>query len=149
MERVNVSRSDTAYAASLTRLWSEQRRFLNIEHDIEIHSRVMSEAEYCPYPWCTWPYNGPGIWTGDNPLIYNSLGCTKFSGQLMRDEPDLLGKAASTGRPPNFSPGDWNRMDAEVSPLLLERGYKPHYHYPAVEHHHVYQGHGCACGGQH
>lgn len=148
VEYVDVATSDTAYCKVLTDLWAGGEDVLVVEHDIEIHDRVVPEARACSEPWCVWPYNGPGF--GDkqgDPFLYGSLGCTRFSGVLMRTEPDLLAVAGALSQ--GLPAGDWRRMDASILPTLRDRGYEPHLHWPAVLHHHIYPNEGCACGSVH
>lgn len=152
-ERVNVSRDVRAYAWTLSEWWARRESFLNVEHDIEIHERVLKQATYCPQPWCVWPYMGPG-WPNHHPphedaYLYQSLGCVRFHRRLLEAEPDAMQMAAGMAHGAEFQSAHWLRMDAEISPWLIGRGYHPHIHWPAVIHHHVYGQHGCACGGQH
>ena len=136
------------YSELLRDLWSRGDDLLIIEHDIEIHAGLVEEARSCPQLWCTWPYNGPG-WTDPNsdPLLYESLGCSRFSSKLMRAEPDLLAVASALSQ--GLPAGDWRRLDASILPTLPERGYTAHRHFPPVLHHHRYEPEGCACGGKH
>jgi hypothetical protein len=131
----------------LLQLWAAGEPFLLIEHDIEIHERVVRSLRYCPRPWCAFPYSGPGFHSNGDPMLRESLGCTRFSAKLMRDEPDLLAVAAAMSQ--GLAAGDWRRMDASISPTLKQRGYVVHVHAPPVLHHHLYPNEGCACGGDH
>lgn len=152
-EWIDVSGSADAYARSLCRLWTEGDGFLNVEHDIEINAQTIRQAVYCPQLWCIWPYLGPGFQHHNLPaqdaFLYRSLGCVRFHRKLLLAEPDLMLKATGISHGEEFRPAHWIRMDAEVSPLLLGRGYQPHIHWPQVIHHHLYEPYGCACGGQH
>jgi hypothetical protein len=145
VERISVAHSDLAYCELLTRLWAEGESFLIVEHDIEIHAAVVPDAVACPEPWCVWPFPGPGFWdtAGNDPLLYESLGCTRFSAALMAAEPDALTVAGAMNA--GLRAGDWRRMDVSILPTLRARGYEPHTHWPAVVHHHRYSA-GCSCG---
>lgn len=145
-ERIDVSQSDRAYCDLLARLWAEGESVLLVEHDIEIHAGVVEAARRCRHLWCAWPYEG-GAWAnpGDS-LLYESLGCTKFSAKMMSDEPDLLAVAAALTQ--GLPAGDWRRMDVSVAPTLKQRGYTVHSHGPVI-HHHDYPGVGCSCGQAH
>jgi hypothetical protein len=155
-EFVDVSRSDTAYAHTLADYWARGESFLNVEHDVEIHERVVRQATHCPELWCVWPYMGPG-WPHHHlpeldAFLYNSLGCTRFHRKLLAAEPDAMSVAAGIKHGDEFRAAHWLRMDAEVSPLLIGRGYRPHLHWPEVVHHHLYSANGvaaCACGRTH
>lgn len=131
----------------LIELWADPADTLLIEHDVEIHRHVLPAARRCREPWCSWPYNGPGFKSNGDPQLRESLGCTRFSRKLMQGEPDLVALAASVNQ--GLPPGDWRRMDAQISPLLKQRGYEVHVHQPPVLHHHVYPNEGCACGKEH
>ncbi len=144
-ERIFVGQTDHSYSELLTRLWAEGESVLIIEHDIQIRRGLVSEAARCKSLWCTWPYASAG-WTDPlgNPLIYESLGCVKFSAELMRAEPDVLSVASAMSQ--GLPAGDWRRMDASIAPTLKQRGYEVHRHEPPVIHHHRYPSEGCACG---
>ena len=144
-EWVRLTSRVDAYYDLLAGAWADGQGFLLVEQDIEIHASVVPEARTCPEPWCTWPYPGPGFAgeTGD-PLLYESLGCVRFSSELLAAEPDLMDEVGgvSEGMPPR----DWRRLDVTIAPRLRWRGYAAHRHWPAVVHHHRYS-HGCSCGG--
>ena len=143
-ERIAVNpNDDTDYARVLCAIWAAAEDTLIVEHDIEIHAKVVNAARRCPEQWCVWPYNGPG-WEDPNgdALIYESLGCTRFRASLMRAEPDLMTVAAAMSQ--GLAAGDWRRMDVSILPTLKARGYRPHRQSPPVLHHHVYNGR-CAC----
>lgn len=145
-ERIDVSRSDRAYCDLWLQLWAAAEGVLNIEHDIEIHGRVVRSARYCPRPWCSWGYNGGGFTRGES-FYTESLGCTRFSSSLMHAEPDLVAVAAAMSQ--GLPAGDWRRLDVSIAPTLKQRGYEVHVHEPPVLHHHVYPNEGCACGKEH
>ncbi len=111
----------------LAGLWEAGEAFLNIEQDNEIHASVVPEAESCPEDWCVWPYPGPAGGTGDH-LTYRSLGCTRFSAEMLAKVPALM-----TDLPSH----DWRRLDAIMLPGLSSVRTNPHWHSPPVNHHHV------------
>lgn len=118
-----------AYYNLFAQLWDDGDGWLNVEQDIEIHASVVPETAACPEPWCVWPYNGPGRDSdvGDRHL-YGSLGCTRFSAELIAAHPRFI--AELQGR-------RWQGLDSFILPGLLGLGYKQHIHWPAVLHHHV------------
>jgi hypothetical protein len=132
-----------AYRELLEECWAQGESFLLVEHDIEIHERVVSELQACQEPWCAFPYaiGAPG---GD--LIDSSLGATRFSAALLEALPGLIG---------SLPVRDWRRLDCEIAPRLRSAGFAPHVHSPPVSHHHVYpapgrpDGEWCACGTEH
>jgi hypothetical protein len=145
-ERVDVSGSLRAYSELLCRVWADGKRFLVVEHDIEIGPTTVREATYCPHPWCVWPYNGPGWESGPGGLLRTSTGCVKFSGAMVRAEPDLMDVASKRASNP-IEAGDWHRMDVCILDTLRERGYAdPHWHGTVLHHHHYPLTAACACG---
>ena len=143
-ERVDVSGSLRAYSELLCRVWADGKRTLIVEHDIEIGPDTVRQAMRCPRPWCVWPYNGPGWEAGG--MLRTSTGCAKFSGAMMRAEPDLMEVASHRGSNP-LEAGDWHRMDVCILDTLHERGYAdPHWHPPVIHHHHYVFTGSCSCG---
>src|ERR1700677_318025 len=139
-ELIELSRGDDAYYKVLAGLWEGGDTFLVIEQDNEVRATVVPESEACPEPWCVWPYPGPAGATGDC-LTYYSLGCTKFSADLLAKAPTLMADLPSH---------DWRRLDALMLPLLREAVGEPHWHIPPVNHHHVRPWvlqRRCDCGG--
>lgn len=148
-EYIKLSEAQDAYWALFDSLWSARESFIVIEHDIEIHERVIRSLTYCPEPWCLFPYSGPPS-NGGDPLFYMALGCTRFRSNLMVDHPDLV-SGIGLGQPPRFDIAtfrNWRGLDGGIGGRLRERGHKPHVHWPAVLHHHDYPV-GCACGQDH
>ncbi len=111
-----------AYYLFLAQLWDEGEGFLIVEEDIEIHADVIPQLEACPEPWCLFGFPGAG-----GALLHGSLGCTRFSTELIAAVPDLMSKLPVR---------DWKRLDSEILPALLKRGYEQHIHEPPVPHHH-------------
>jgi hypothetical protein len=145
IERVFVGRKDHAYWELLRDLWSAGETFVLIEHDMELHSAVLPEFDACRQPWCVFPYPGPTPPRGwsqvehGDPLLYRSLGCTRFSAALIAKRPRFIADLPSR---------HWERLDAEIAPALMRLGYQVHVHRPAVLQHHVWNGE-CACGTGH
>lgn len=133
-ERVDVSGAEDAYRLLLERLWADGEAFLIVEHDVEIHRRVVPELAECPEDWCLYPYGGAG-----GQSLEGALGCTRFSAALIRDEPGLIG---------SLPVRNWRRLDCELLGKLRQTDRVPHVHQPPVLHHHIY-GAGCACGLAH
>lgn len=147
-ERVELNPDDDqAYWRLLCEVWAAERTTLIVEHDIELHDRVIPELLACPEPWCAFPYHGPGYGTGGNSLLFTSLGCTRWSGELMRSLPELV-RTCTRPDAIGVMENSWRRLDIWILNRLTEAGHEVHTHWPPVAHHHVYQG-GCACGGTH
>lgn len=158
-ERTDVSHSDTAYIKLLAKAWADGETFLLVEHDIELHHRVMGEAESCCHLWCTWPYArlmpGPhSTWDGERwsagiPLLTRSLGCTRFSADLMAKMPDMVDQALKAPLCWAGPAGHWSRIDDAVGHTLALAQYPVHVHHPEVKHHHWLDGAGrCSCGNE-
>lgn len=111
-----------AYYLFLAQLWDEGEGFLIVEEDIELHEDVLPQLEACSQPWCVFPFPGAG-----GALLYGSLGCTRFSTELIAAVPDLMSKLPVR---------DWKRLDSEILPSLIRHGYEQHIHEPPVPHHH-------------
>ena len=132
--------------------------FVLVEHDVEVHARVLPELEECTEPWCTFPFArllpGPhSTWDGEGwgpgiALLERSLGCVRFSVKLMAAEPDLmveLGEMSIGGT----APGHWKRLDDGIAQLLDNRRYGVHVHHPEVKHHHwLERWEACSCGDE-
>jgi len=130
-----------SYHRYLISLWQEGEGFLNVEQDIQIHRDVIPQLSECTEPWCAFGYAGPSGLGED--LLTRSLGCTRFSTELLKAEPGL---------PTSILMQSWRRLDAVLGPRLMEVGYQVHVHEPPVLQHHVYDsgdGPSCACGGDH
>ena len=144
-EHVDVSANPSAYWRLLRRLWGEGVGWVNVEHDIEIRSDTIPQFEVCDRPWCVAPYNGGGIGQPGDPLLYESLGCARFSADLLGAVPDLMDRVG--GHTDTLASKDWRRLDTLVAHHLRTAGVDCHVQAP-VAHHHVYGGR-CACGGTH
>lgn len=139
-ELVRLSRAHDAYYAFLAEEWASGVGFLNVEQDIELHADVLPQLEACDEPYCVFPYSGPlPIGPPGDPLLYNSLGCTRFSTDLLLTHPNLVAELPVR---------DWRRLDCHIWPALHAAGHAPHFHWPVVKHHHVYSN-GCSCGEVH
>jgi hypothetical protein len=147
---------DRSYWEFLSRLWAKGEAVVLVEHDVEIHPHVLVEAESCDCDWATWPFArllpGPHStwdgteWSAGIPLLTKSLGCVRWSAELMAAEPDLMeevGEMSCGGVPA----GHWKRLDDAIAQILEARGYSVHVHSPEVRHHHFLERWNvCACG---
>ena len=138
----DVSGDIAHYYLLLAELWAEKQSLLIIEQDIEIREGTIPSLEDCPEPWCLFPYPGPnpaiGWSQGDAHFLTKSLGCTRFSAQLMTEQPGLF----------DHLPSPWDRLDLELYRKLTGLGYEPHIHKPPVLQHRVWGG-VCSCEGVH
>lgn len=144
-ERWHLNEHANAYHKLLANVWADGEAFLIVEHDIEIRAGVVEELEACPEPYCLFPYVGPG----GNDLLTRSMGCTRFSAELIAAHPTVFSDLAD--RDGETSPRFWKRIDAEVAYYFQLRNVAPHVHEPPVLHHHVYAKTYplCACGEVH
>lgn len=117
-------------------LWSVGKDFINIEHDIVIHEKVISEFDECPFTWCVFPYEHTGN------IQTESLGCVRFSAELMEAVPGALEEVKrmdSTVAGSIFEgvpATNWRLLDSFLRTVLMGYGYTPHVHYPMVKHNH-------------
>jgi hypothetical protein len=140
-----VGDSDVSYLTFLKRLWAEGQPTIVVEHDIEIHEGVVPALEACPEPWCSFPFArllpGPhSTWDGEGwsagiALLTKSLGCVRWSGELMATEPDVM-EAVGTVQVGGTPPGHWKTLDDAIARVLEARGYRVCVHAPEVRHHH-------------
>lgn len=129
----DIGKAYDAFWRFLAQLWDEGEGFLLVEHDIEIHAEVIPQLEGCPESWCVFPFPGAG-----GALLYGSLGCTRFSTELIAKVPNLM---------KDLCVRDWRRLDSEITPALERAGCTRHYHEPPVPHHHYRpERHQCDCG---
>jgi hypothetical protein len=125
VETVDVSGSVTAYWELLCRLWTEQRDFLLVEHDIVIAPATLATFNACPHAWCSAPSDlfggGDGWWD-------SMLHCNRFRAEAMRGHPDLF-----TSMPPCAR--HWLALDAHSLPRLARRIGQPHCHLELLNQH--------------
>jgi hypothetical protein len=151
-----LGNGDRSYWEFLSRLWAKGESVVLVEHDIEVHSGVVPGFESCPEPWCVHPFSrllpGPhSTWDGDGwsagiALLTKSLGCVRWSAELMAAEPDLM-EAVATVQVGGTPPGHWKTLDDAIARVLEARGYSAHVHSPEVRHHHFLERWNvCACG---
>lgn len=112
---------DHDYYNLLVRLWDDGESFLIVEHDIEIHERVIPDLATCRWGWCSFGYEGGGgnIWQ-------TSLGCTRFTEKLIEETPTLMR---------DLGPRHWKELDGPIAAAMPE---PVHSHLPLVKHHRVY-----------
>jgi hypothetical protein len=126
---VDVGASEIAYYVALREIWARGETFALLEHDVVCRPGVIAELEECPEPWCTFGYSDiccPGCmeaWA-------NMLGCTRFRKELVDAVPDAM-----TAIPADN--WDWHEMCNGLGANLRAAGFTHHWHFPAVEHHHM------------
>jgi hypothetical protein len=135
------------YGRVAARVWRDAEDALFVEHDIELTPRALLEALLCRCPWGVSPYKGDSQSFATAGLIRGGLGCTRFSGELMRELPNALSDALAIKDNGVCPPGHWKMLDGRVQATLRRGGKQPHYHVE-VPHHRRYH-YGCACGGEH
>lgn len=129
-ERVDVSGSPTSYYELLSRLWAEGEGFVVLEHDIQLTPEALREAEECPCSWGVAPYVHPvaAVVAGGGRTIANiSLGCTRFSTELLRAHPDAWDDDVT---PPQWRSHAWGKLDSRIAGVLMLAGVAPHEHSP-------------------
>jgi len=133
-ELVYTGDDDFAYWRAIESRLAGAEDLVIIEHDIEIHPGVVPQLAACKSPWCAFPYfYGPD--KDPTRVLYQALGCAKFSAQLQQDIP-IVQKAAdfavANGLPPVPS---WNACDAYICRALITAGIATCNHTPWVTHH--------------
>lgn len=121
------------YWTLLATLWTLPGDLLVVEHDMIPAEGVTDAMTACPQPWCASPY--PVAST----MVYESLGCTRFSASLKDAHPNLmdrLGEIGGDGLPAK----DWRRLDVRLAELLRRDGYRVHTHQPSTHLHNYTQG---------
>jgi hypothetical protein len=128
---------DFAYWREITARWDGTDALVIVEHDIEIHEQVIGQFAACPAPWCTFPYfYGPD--RDPSRVMYQALGCAKFSAQCQRDFPAgqiAASVSARDGTPPR---PPWHSCDTYICRALLHAGIATCLHEPWVTHHGTY-----------
>ena len=117
-----------AYFELLRSIWAEGREFTVIEHDIVVYPGALAELEACSNPWCGKPYM---LSTG---VAGHCLGCTRFSEELVRAEPDAIEATAQLRHDDATGRRHYGRLDSRLREVLEGRGYTFCTHWPAVEH---------------
>lgn len=129
----NVAGGDLAYWRLFRTLWADldyRGDLFIVEHDIVPSDMAFSAMQTCPRPWCTQPY----VIRADGHKTASSLGCVKFSRELMGAYPHLAQMVGPDG-PYAQAGGLWSRLDGAVSDYLLRKGFLPHAHGEATHLH--------------
>jgi len=133
-ELVWTGDGDDHYWREISKRWGGFDDLLIIEHDMEIHDRVVPQLLECASPWCVFPYEYGPRWP-DAPLITQALGCTRFSSELQREfttEFIAADVSAADGLPPVPF---WHNCDLYIRRALTRAGLKECQHRPPVTHH--------------
>lgn len=126
------------YFDLLSELWAAGETFAIVEHDIVVDESVVDELEWCPHPWCAFPYR----------YLYgyhHGLGCVRFHRDILRRHPkamSLVGAMSDEGHPPKH----YCRLDGWLRTVLSRRGESMHQHWQMVTHlqsNPGHSGHGC------
>jgi hypothetical protein len=132
------------YGRLVERVFRFGEAALLVEHDVELTLLALRQAQRCGCLWSVSPYRS----RRNGGLFNRSLGCTRFSAQLMAKYPDAVGRAnAIKDHGSVCPPGHWKALDARLHSVLRGEGLVPHIH-AEVPHHNVGRD-GCACGGEH
>ena len=109
----------TDYWYMLSDVWTNDNDIVIVEQDMVPAKGVVDEMLACDNPWCTSPYK-----VGRTSVAIASLGCTKFSLELRRSNPDLMRVVGEIedGLPAK----DWRRLDVRIAQVLRRWGYQVH-----------------------
>ena len=111
----DVSASDSAYYELLRDLWAERETFVVLEQDKVPDQGALRDIYDCPQLWCTYPHlmaNGDPI-----PLSQPTLGCSKFSADLMVRWPGLIERSGRLDM--GYGGKHWGRLDMAVAAGLM------------------------------
>jgi hypothetical protein len=126
---VDVSAHEHAYWSALREMWAYGRSFALLEHDVVCRSDVVEAFETRPEPWLAFGYDDichPACmeaWA-------NTLGCTRFTAELVRAVPDAVSSIPPDGR-------DWHGVCDFLGRNLRAAGFSHAWGFPWVEHHHM------------
>jgi len=126
---IDVSSSPVAYYGALHDIWEGGESFALLEHDVVCRPDVAKAFEECPEPWCAFGYSDichpecMEAWA-------NMLGCTRFRSELVQQVPDAVSSIPADG-------WDWHNVCDGLGRNLRAAGFTHHWHFPAVEHHHM------------
>jgi hypothetical protein len=123
-----VGQDDHAYWRLLGDLWAAGEAFLIVEHDVVCRPDVVEQVANCPEPWCAFPYDDMCHWECME-AWRNTLGCTRFSAEIIRAVPDAVTAIEGRYR-------DWHVLCDGLG-RNLRRCFTHHWHMPAVRHHHM------------
>jgi len=128
LEMVNVTGNVSNYWHEFRKRWTGKYDLMTVEQDNVITAETIPSFNSCPEPWCTYEYVGPPH-MGENRMLVNALGCTRFSQRLQKELPidEISDKEY-------FS---WYLIDYRLAVVLGRKGYEPHVH-GEVEHLHNY-----------
>jgi hypothetical protein len=129
----NVAGGDLTYWRMFRTLWLGLDFYgplCIVEHDIVPSDMGFTAMQTCGAPWCTQPY----VIRADGHMTGASLGCVKFSRELMVKNPDLADDVGPGGRYAQAG-GIWSRLDGAISDYLTRHHYEPHAHSKATHLH--------------
>jgi hypothetical protein len=129
---VSVAGNPFGYWREIAARWNGTEDLVTVEHDIEVHSRVLPSFDACPNLWCVYPYEimERGRW------LDFGLGCTRFRAAAQR----AVTAEAISSMPGECSrcggaPGCWAHLDCKIYWAMTAAGISRCVHWPAVIHH--------------
>jgi len=132
---------ELGYGRVLRSLWRRLagiEGMMLVEQDVVVPPDGVAGMVECPEPWCSHSYT---VYWGDIAEKYGgafALGCTRFSAQLMSEQPDVVEVALTRPEHGEDPPGHWLGLDSAVSGVLRSRGVPCHQHFPNAVHLHEY-----------
>lgn len=126
--RVTWARLETVtdYFDLLAAAWRMGAAITVVEQDMLPTPDQLDALDACPEPWCGFAYN---MTSG----YHASLGCTRFSANLVAAEPDLFA-AVATYEHPYVPARHYIWLADRIEWELAKRGYTQHTHWPPVAH---------------
>jgi len=123
---VDVSADHRDYWRLLSDVWAAAETTIIVEHDIVVPPGMVQALWDCPKDWCSAPY-------AMGQIEGTALGCTKFSGALMKRQRTALSRIPVEHR-------RWQALDSILTGTLRRNGEAEHIHGPAVRHLHYDNG---------
>ena len=123
-----VGGSPTAYFELLQSVWAQGEAFTVIEQDIVPYVGAIAALEACSQPWCGFAYSMGGS-------MEAALGCTRFSDELVKDNPGVIDAIAQLPFDGITDRRHWGRLDSRLAQVLHDQlGLTMCVHWPAVGH---------------
>ena len=113
------------YSLFIADIWERGEGFALVEHDVAPWVGALSQLAACQEDWCMFRYAKAGG-------LSRGTGCTKFSGRLVREYPDLAD--AWRGTPWPMIDGTVGSAVAAVLRAENPERMLPCYHTPSVAH---------------
>lgn len=117
----DVSASPFSYCEYFQKRWSEQRTFINVEHDIAFWPGSLEALWDCPHLWCAYGYHLNDNFSDHYRTLFPYLGMVKFDKEIIINSSNIFDEMK-----------EWLGFDQIVAERLRGRGFDVHQHYPPI-----------------